>query len=41
MRKLLESEEMYNAIQNAAIKSGLNPTTVKNMVLKEIKDIFI
>lgn len=39
--ELLESEEMYNAIQNAAIKSGLNPTTVKNMVLKEIKDIFI
>lgn len=39
--ELLESEEMYIAIQNAAIKTGLNPTMVKNMVLKEIKDIFI
>jgi hypothetical protein len=39
--ELIESKEMYTAIQNAAIKTGLNPIMVKNMVLKEIKDIFI
>lgn len=39
--ELLESEEMNDAIKNISIKTGLNPTMVKDIVLKEIKHIFI
>lgn len=39
--ELLESEEMVRAIENAVSKTGLTTETVKNIVLKEIKHIFI
>jgi len=39
--ELLESEEMNIAIKDVSTKTGLNPNMIKNMVLKEIKHIFI
>lgn len=39
--ELIESEEMIDAIQYVSTKRGLSTNVVKNMVLKEIKEIFI
>ena len=39
--ELIESEEMVNAINEIATKRGLTVEIVKNIVLKEIKEIFI
>jgi len=39
--ELIESKEMIDAIQEISTKRGLSVNVVKNMVLKEIKQIFI
>jgi hypothetical protein len=39
--ELIESKEMNDAIEYVSTKRGLSTNVVKNMVLKEIKDIFI
>ena len=39
--ELIESKEMTDAIQEISTKRGLSINVVKNMVLKEIKQIFI
>jgi len=39
--ELIESKEMNDAIEYVSTKRGLSTSVVKNMVLKEIKDIFI
>jgi hypothetical protein len=39
--ELMESEEMFEAIKEISSKRGLSVEVVKNMVLKEIKQIFI
>jgi hypothetical protein len=39
--ELIESEEMNKAINEIAVKRGLTVEIVKNIILKEIKEIFI
>jgi hypothetical protein len=39
--ELIESKEMNDAIEYVSTKRGLSTNVVKNMVLKEIKEIFI